>query len=89
MVGKLVYSKHLNAYLRIHSEDPDEMQHNAAFHQALHDLLKFKQHSGTEIHHNVENSSCDTLINTMGSLVLIVSMCILIVCGPKRHRHTE
>ena len=86
MVGKLVYSKHPNAYLRIQSDDPDEMQHNAAFHQALHYLLKFKQHSGTEIHHNVENSSCDT---TMSSLVLIVSMCILIVCGPKRHRHTE
>ena len=34
------------------SEDPDEMQHNAAFHQGLHCLLKLKQTSGTEIHHN-------------------------------------
>ena len=30
------------------SEDPDEMQHNAAFHQGLHCLLRFKQASGTE-----------------------------------------
>ena len=33
-------------------EDPDEMQHNATFHQGLHCLLRLKQHSGTEIHHN-------------------------------------
>ena len=31
------------------SEDPDEMQHNAAFHQCLHCLLRLKYHSGTEI----------------------------------------
>ena len=29
------------------SEDPDEMQHNAAFHQGLHCLLRLKQPSGT------------------------------------------
>ena len=39
------------------SEDPDEMQHNAAFHQGLHCLLRLKQQ--TEIHHNLENSTCD------------------------------
>ena len=33
------------------SEDPVEMQNNAAFHQGLHCLLKLKQSSGTEIHH--------------------------------------
>ena len=40
------------------SEDPDEMQHNAAFHQGLHCLLRLKQPSVTEIHvhHNIENS---------------------------------
>ena len=32
------------------SEDPDEMQHNAAFHQGLHCLLRLKQSSGSEIH---------------------------------------
>ena len=30
------------------SEDPDEKQHNAAFHQGLHCLLRLKQPSGTE-----------------------------------------
>ena len=40
------------------SEDPDEMQHIAAFHQGLHCLLKLKQPklpSGTEIHDNSAN----------------------------------
>ena len=31
------------------SEDPDEMQHTAAFHQGLQCLLKFKLPLGTEI----------------------------------------
>ena len=29
------------------SEDPDEMQHDAAFHQGLNCLLRLKQPSGT------------------------------------------
>ena len=33
------------------SEDTDEIQHNAAFHQGLHCLIRLKQPSGTEIHH--------------------------------------
>ena len=37
------------------SEDPDEMQHNAAFHQGLHCLLQLKQTLGTEIHNSLEN----------------------------------
>ena len=32
------------------SDDPDEMQHDAAFHQGLHCLQTLKQPSGTEIH---------------------------------------
>ena len=36
------------------SEDPDEMQHNAAFHQGLHFLLRSKQFSGTNIHQNFD-----------------------------------
>ena len=32
------------------SEDPDEMQHNAAFHQGLRE-----QPSETEIHNNLKN----------------------------------
>ena len=34
------------------SKDPDEMQHNAAFHQGLHCLLRLKQLSETDIHFN-------------------------------------
>ena len=34
------------------SEDPAEMQHSAAFHKGLHCLLRYKQHSWTEIHNN-------------------------------------
>ena len=47
------------------SEDSDEMQHNAAFHQGLHCLLLLKQPSGTEIHHTLENSTFDCLLYTM------------------------
>ena len=36
------------------SEDPDEMQYNAAFHQGLHCLLISKQPSETEIRHNLK-----------------------------------
>ena len=31
------------------------MQHNAAFHQGLHSLLRFKQPSETELNHNKTN----------------------------------
>ena len=38
----------------VNSEDPDEMQHNTAFHQGLPCLLRLKQSSVTETHHNLE-----------------------------------
>ena len=41
--------------------DTDEMQHYAAFHQGLHCLLRLKQPSGTEIHHNVYYSTCSVV----------------------------
>ena len=44
------------------SQDPDEMQHDAAFHQDLHCLLRLKQPLGTEIHPNLESSACDPII---------------------------
>ena len=53
------------------SEDPDEMQHNAAFHPGLHYLLRLKQPSETETHNNLENSTCDPLEYTMGSPILL------------------
>ena len=55
------------------SEDPDEMQHHAAFHQGLHCLLRLKQRSKSEIHHYLKNPTCDPLKYTMGSPILIVS----------------
>ena len=57
------------------SEDPDEMQHYAAFHQGLHCLLRLKQHSETgKI--DLENSTCDPLKYMMGSPILIASICM-------------
>ena len=53
------------------SADPDEMQHNAAFHQGLHCLIRTKQSSGTGIYHNLENSMCDFLKYTMGSAIFL------------------
>ena len=43
------------------SVDPDEMQPNAAFHQGLHYLPRSKPPSETEIHHDLENITCDPL----------------------------
>ena len=47
------------------------MQHYAAFHQGLHCLLRLKQPSGTEIHHNLENSTYDPLKHTMDNPYLL------------------
>ena len=59
------------------SEDPDEMQHHAAFHLGLHCLLGLKPPSGKEIHHNLETSTCDPFKYKMGNPILIVvSICI-------------
>ena len=58
------------------SEDPDEMQHNAAFRPGQFCLLRLKQPAGTEILHNLENATCDPLKYTVGSPILIVSIYI-------------
>ena len=58
------------------SEDPDEMQHEAAFHQGLHCLLRVIQPSRTEKKHNLEVSFCDPFKCTMGSPIVIVSICM-------------
>ena len=55
----------------VNSEDPDEMQHNAAFHQRLHCLLRLKQPLGTEIHHNLEDATCD-LFNTQWTVPFLL-----------------
>ena len=43
----------------------------------LHYLLRLKQPSGTEIHRNSENSTCNPLKYTMGNPILIVSICMV------------
>ena len=58
------------------SEDPDEMQHNA-FHQGLHCFAKIKtifRDRYTSLFR--KKSSCDPLQYTMGSPILIVSICM-------------
>ena len=53
------------------------MQHNAAFHQGLLCLLRLKQPLGTELDHDLEDSTGVTvtpLMCTMGSSILIVSV---------------
>ena len=57
-------------------EEPDEMQHYAAFHQGLHCLLKSKPHSWTEINHNLEKCACNPLLYIMGCPIIIVSISI-------------
>ena len=59
-----------------YSEDSDEMQHNATFHQGLHCLLRLKEYYGTEIHHTLETSICDPLKYIMSSTILIASICM-------------
>ena len=58
----------------VNSEDPDEMQHYAAFHRSLHCLLRIKEPSWTEIHHYLENSISDPLKCTMDSPILMINM---------------
>ena len=58
------------------NEYQDEMQHNAAFYQGLHYLLRFKQPSGIEIHNHLEISIYDPFKYTMGSPILFVSLCM-------------
>ena len=52
------------------------MQHNAAVHQGQHCVLRLKQPSGTNLHHNLENSTCDPLKYTIGSPIHIESICM-------------
>ena len=49
---------------------------HVAFHQGLHYLLRLKQTSGKDVHHNLENSTCDLLKYKTGIPILIVSICM-------------
>ena len=52
------------------------MQHSAAFHQGMHCLQGLKEHSGIEMHHNLEIFICDPFKLTMDNPILIVSICM-------------
>ena len=56
-------------------EDPDEMSHNAAFHQGLHSLLSQKWSSAKEIQIHLENITHDPsiLVYTMDHPKIIVT----------------
>ena len=53
------------------------MLHIDEFYQDLHCVLRFKQPSGTEICHNLENNNCEPLKYTMVSPILIVLICMV------------
>ena len=55
------------------SKDPDEILHNAAFHQGLHCLLRQKRSSEKEILFLREIITCDPSIYTMNHPKFIVS----------------
>ena len=57
------------------SDDPDEMQHDAVFHLGHHCLRRLKGPTGTEIHHDLEKSSCDPLTCTIDSPIINVLIC--------------
>ena len=58
------------------NEDPDEMQHDAAFHQGLHCLLRLKQPLGTVMHLNLKNATHDPLKYKIESPIRVMSMCM-------------
>ena len=58
------------------SEDPDETQHNAAFHMGLHFLLRLKQPSETDIHNKLETSTCNPFKYKMDNRICIVLICM-------------
>ena len=57
-------------------EDPDEIRHNAAFHQGLYYLIRIKQNSETETQHYSDTSTYDPLKYIIGSPILVVSICM-------------
>ena len=68
------------------NENPDEMPHNAAFHQGLHCLLRQKQSSEKEIlaHCFFEITTCDPSIYTMDHTDYVVGSFMEISIGLKR-----
>ena len=57
----------------VNREDPDEMPHNAAFHQGLNCLLRLKGTSEKEIQFYFKIITCDPSISTINHPKFIVS----------------
>ena len=55
------------------SEDPDEMQHNAAIHKGLHCLLRLNRFSEEDIQFYLEIITIDPVLYTMYHPKFIVS----------------
>ena len=67
------------------NEDPDEMPHNAAFHQGLQCLLRQIQSSEKEIKYTLEIITCEPSIYTMDyPHYFIVCSCMENSIGLKR-----
>ena len=64
-----VLAENISTATLANSEDPDERQHYAAFH-----LLKTTYKDSNK--HKLENSTCDPLKYTIGSSILIISICM-------------
>ena len=64
------------------SADPDEMQHNAAFHQGLQ-CLKQNQSSEKEIPYFLGITNCDPSIYTMDHPDMILCRSMENTIGPK------
>ena len=66
------------------NEDPDEMPHDAAFHQRLHYLVKQNRPSEKEIQYFLETITCEPSIYTMDHPDFIVCSCRENSIGLKR-----
>ena len=75
VIYPFAYWKPLKGILA-NSEDPDEMQHHAAFHQGLHCLLRLIQYSGTKVQNYLEISTRDPLKYIIDNPILIVLICM-------------
>ena len=64
------------------SKDPDEMQHNAAFHQGLHCLPRLKQSLRTEINHLVDSTYAPLKVHNLQSHTYRICLFDLILYVP-------
>ena len=71
------------------SVDSDEMQHNAAFHQSRHCLLRLKQPSWTEILHNLENCNLLPIKEQTGKSHIYLSKRTCIDLYGEIHQNTK